>query len=94
MIPPRRKSIQKSIKENKTWVEEFLTVEVYMNEIDTLLEFRSEGETIKEEELDAIFTQLEIGLENLEVKSALSDPEDALGVISENQCRCRWYGEL
>jgi peptide chain release factor 2 len=77
----KAESIQKSIKENKTWVEEFQSVDIFMNEIDTLLEFRAEGETIKEEELDQLFVQLETNLENLEVKSALSDPEDTLGAI-------------
>lgn len=52
-----------------------------MNEIDTLLEFRSEGESIKEEDLDILNSQLEFELENVEVKSALNDPEDNLGAI-------------
>lgn len=77
----KAEAIQKSIKENKTWVEDFQSVELYMNEIEILLEFRAEGESIKEEELDQLYTQLENKLEDLEVKSALSDPEDALGVI-------------
>ena len=77
----KAEAIQKSIKENKTWVEEYLSVEHFMNEIDTLLEFRNEGETIKEEELDGLYLELENLLEDLEVKSALSDPEDALGAI-------------
>ena len=77
----KAEAIQKSIKENKTWVEDFQSVELYMNEIEILLEYRAEGETIKEEELDQLYTQLENNLEDLEVKSALSDPEDALGVI-------------
>ena len=62
-------------------MEDFQSVELYMNEIEILLEYRAEGETIKEEELDQLYTQLENNLEDLEVKSALSDPEDALGVI-------------
>lgn len=62
-------------------MEDFQSVELYMNEIEILLEFRAEGESIKEEELDQLYTQLENKLEDLEVKSALSDPEDALGVI-------------
>jgi peptide chain release factor 2 len=77
----KAEAIQKSIQANKLWVEEFLSVEQYMAEIDTLLEFRAEGETIKEEELDSIFPILESNLENLEVKSSLSDPEDNLGAI-------------
>jgi peptide chain release factor 2 len=52
-----------------------------MNEIEILLEFRAEGESIKEEELDQLYIRLENNLEDLEVKSALSDPEDTLGVI-------------
>lgn len=62
-------------------VDEFLHVAQYESEIDTLLEFRSEGETIKEEELDSLCVTLEESLENLELKSALSEPEDALGAI-------------
>lgn len=77
----KAEAIQKSIKENKTWVEDFQSVEFYMNEIEILLEFRAEGESIKEEELDQLYILLENNLEDLEVKSALSDPEDALGVI-------------
>ena len=77
----KAEAIQKSIKENKTWVEDFQSVEFYMNEIEILLEFRAEGESIKEEELDQLYIRLENNLEDLEVKSALSDPEDALGVI-------------
>jgi hypothetical protein len=46
-------------------------VEKIEHEIDILLEFRSEGETIKEEELDNLFLQFETNLENLELKSAL-----------------------
>jgi peptide chain release factor 2 len=77
----KAEAIQKSIKENKTWVEDFQSVEFYMNEIEILLEFRAEGESIKEEELDQLYIRLENNLEDLEVKSALSDPEDTLGVI-------------
>ena len=77
----KAEAIQKSIKENKTWVEDFQSVEFYMNEIEILLEYRAEGESIKEEELDQLYIRLENNLEDLEVKSALSDPEDALGVI-------------
>lgn len=77
----KAEAIQKSIKENKTWVEDFQSVEFYMNEIEILLEFRAEGESIKEEELDKLYILLENNLEDLEVKSALSDPEDTLGVI-------------
>jgi len=77
----KAEAIQKSIKENKTWVEDFQSVEFYMNEIEILLEFRAEGESIKEEELDQLYILLENNLEDLEVKSALSDPEDTLGVI-------------
>ena len=39
----KAEAIQKSIKENKTWVEDFQSVEFYMNEIEILLEFRAEG---------------------------------------------------
>lgn len=77
----KAEAIQKSIKENKLWVEEFQSVEHFLNEIDTLLEFRAEGEAVREEELDALYIQLEQNLEDLELKSALSDPEDQLGVI-------------
>lgn len=77
----KAEAIQKSIKENKTWVEDFQSVEFYMNEIEILLEFRAEGESIKEEELDQLYILLENNLEDLEVKSALSDSEDTLGVI-------------
>lgn len=77
----KAEAIQKSIKENKTWVEDFQSVEFYMNEIEILLEYRAEGESIKEEELDQLYIRLENNLEDLEVKSALSDPEDTLGVI-------------
>ena len=77
----KAESIQKSIQENKLWIDEFNQVEHYENEIDTLLEFRAEGEFIKEEELDGLYLEFLNTLETLEVKSSLSDPEDNLGAI-------------
>lgn len=77
----KAESIQKSIQENKLWIDEFNQVEYYENEIDTLLEFRAEGESIKEEELDGLYLEFLNTLETLEVKSSLSDPEDNLGAI-------------
>jgi peptide chain release factor 2 len=77
----KAESIQKSIQENKLWIDEFNQVEHYENEIDTLLEFRAEGESIKEEELDGLYLEFLNTLETLEVKSSLSDPEDNLGAI-------------
>jgi peptide chain release factor 2 len=77
----KAESIQKSIQENKLWIDEFNQVEHYENEIDTLLEFRAEGESIKEEELDSLYLEFLNTLETLEVKSSLSDPEDNLGAI-------------
>ncbi|MFY7861843.1 MAG: peptide chain release factor 2 [Chitinophagales bacterium] len=79
--PKKAESIQKSIQENKLWIDEFNQVEHYENEIDTLLEFRAEGETVKEEELDGLYSEFLNTLEALEVKSSLSDPEDNLGAI-------------
>lgn len=76
----RAEKIQKSIQSNKQWVDEYMYLENISNEIDTLLEFQKEGESV-EEELDAQYELYQEAITNVEYKSALSDPEDQLSAI-------------
>lgn len=76
----KAEAVQKAIKANKLWVDEYEVLEQGVLEIETLLEFQKEGESV-EEELDAAFEQLEEATQNLELKSTLNQPEDQLGAL-------------
>lgn len=76
----KAEAVQKAIKANKLWVDEYEVLENGVLEIETLLEFQKEGEAV-EAELDAAYTQLEEATQNLELKSTLNQPEDQLGAL-------------
>jgi len=76
----KAEAVQKAIKANKLWVDEYEVLENGVLEIETLLEFQKEGESV-EEELDAAHAQLEEATQNLELKSTLNQPEDQLGAL-------------
>lgn len=76
----KAEAVQKAIKANKLWVDEYEVLENGVLEIETLFEFQKEGEAV-EEELDAAYTQLEEATQNLELKSTLNQPEDQLGAL-------------
>ena len=76
----KAEAVQKTIKANKLWVDEYEVLENGVLEIETLLEFQKEGEAV-EEELDAAYAQLEEATQNLELKSTLNQPEDQLGAL-------------
>jgi peptide chain release factor 2 len=76
----KAEAVQKAIKANKLWVDEYEVLENGVLEIETLLEFQKEGEAV-EEELDAAHAQLEEATQNLELKSTLNQPEDQLGAL-------------
>lgn len=76
----KAEAVQKAIKANKLWVDEYEVLENGVLEIETLLEFQKEGEAV-EEELDAAYAQLEEATQNLELKSTLNQPEDQLGAL-------------
>lgn len=76
----KAEAVQKAIKANKLWVDEYEVLEQGVLEIETLLEFQKEGESV-EEELDTAYEQLEEATQNLELKSTLNQPEDQLGAL-------------
>jgi peptide chain release factor 2 len=76
----KAEAVQKAIKANKLWVDEYEVLENGVLEIETLLEFQKEGEAV-EAELDTAYTQLEDATQNLELKSTLNQPEDQLGAL-------------
>jgi peptide chain release factor 2 len=76
----KAEAVQKAIKANKLWVDEYEVLENGVLEIETLLEFQKEGEAV-EAELDAAHAQLEEATQNLELKSTLNQPEDQLGAL-------------
>lgn len=76
----KAEAVQKAIKANKLWVDEYEVLENGVLEIETLLEFQKEGEAV-EEELDSAYAQLEEATQNLELKSTLNQPEDQLGAL-------------
>lgn len=76
----KAEAVQKAIKANKLWVDEYEVLENGVLEIETLLEFQKEGEAV-EAELDTVYAQLEEATQNLELKSTLNQPEDQLGAL-------------
>jgi peptide chain release factor 2 len=76
----KAEAVQKAIKANKLWVDEYEVLENGVLEIETLLEFQKEGEAV-EVELDTAYAQLEEATQNLELKSTLNQPEDQLGAL-------------
>ncbi len=76
----KAEAVQKAIKANKLWVDEYEVLENGVLEIETLLEFQKEGEAV-EAELDTAYAQLEEATQNLELKSTLNQPEDQLGAL-------------
>ena len=76
----KAEAVQKAIKANKLWVDEYEVLENGVLEIETLLEFQKEGEAV-EAELDTAYAQLVEATQNLELKSTLNQPEDQLGAL-------------
>lgn len=76
----KAEAVQKAIKANKLWVDEYEVLENGVLEIETLLEFQKEGESV-ETELDVAYAELEEATQNLELKSTLNQPEDQLGAL-------------
>ncbi len=72
----------KKIKIDKGWVKDYKSTEATVEEIEVLLEFYKEGE-VTEKELKDQFARAEEVLEELEMKSTLNTPEDALATVLE-----------
>ncbi len=72
----------KRIKLDKGWVKDYKSTEAAVEEVEVLLEFYKEGE-VTEKELKDQFARAEDALEELEMKSTLNTPEDALACVLE-----------
>ena len=72
----------KEIKSKKVWTDHFKSVEVIVNDLDTLYEFYSAGD-VSEEELNKEAEKTEKAIEVLEFKKMLSNEEDQLSAILE-----------
>ena len=80
--PKSAERILKNIKRLKFWVESYQALHSEREEIDVLAEFFKEGE-VEEAEIEAAYSKLLEGLEDLEFKNMLSAEEDNLDAIIE-----------
>ncbi len=80
--PAYAEKIMKELKLHKHWVEQYRQAEEKISEVEILQEFQAEGEA-SEEEVDAAYREALQAIEELEFKSTLNKPEDALSAILE-----------
>jgi len=80
--PAYAEKIMKELKLHKHWVEQYRQAEEKISEVEILQEFQTEGEA-SEEEVDAAYREALQAIEELEFKSTLNKPEDALSAILE-----------
>jgi len=70
----------KFIQSMKVWVDDYNTIETFVNDLEVLIEFQKEGD-VSEEEVETHYTNTLESLENLEFKNMLSDEGDNLTAI-------------
>ncbi|MCO6463472.1 MAG: peptide chain release factor 2 [Saprospiraceae bacterium] len=80
--PEKAESILKQLKDNKKWVEKFNALEQIADDAEVLLEFQKEGEAT-EEEVDDKYREILAELDEIEFRTTLDQPEDALGCVLE-----------
>jgi len=78
--PKAAELLLKKIKQKKYWTKSYDTVKTALDDLSVLLEFHKEGEAT-EEEIDTVYQDLIIVLEELEFKNMLSAEEDNLGAV-------------
>jgi peptide chain release factor 2 len=72
----------KTLRVDKNWVNKFNTVKAIFDELDVLLEFKSEGE-VSEEEVDEQYQKALEAIEDIEFRSTLDQEEDELSCLLE-----------
>ncbi len=75
--PQRAENIMRKIKSSKVWVDAVGAIQTNIEEIEVLGEFLEAGEA-SAEEIDALYEQTIVLLEDLEFRSTLSAEEDEL----------------
>jgi len=80
--PKKAEEILKEIKLNKFWVNDFQKTLAAYEDAKILREFYEAGEDV-ENDLKEQYKKAEEEIENLEFKSTLNHPEDAMGAILE-----------
>ncbi|MDR9399055.1 peptide chain release factor 2 [Salibacter sp.] len=80
--PKKAESILKEIKRLKNWTTAFDAISEKKDELEVLIEFHESGEG-SEEEIDKTYSQIIEGIEDLEFKNMLSEPEDELDAVLE-----------
>lgn len=78
--PAKAEEIMRGLKAEKNWVSQYQQAEAALGELDVLQEFLAEGEATTEdlEEAEALAAER---LADLEMKSTLSEEQDALNAI-------------
>lgn len=80
--PKKAEEILKEIKLNKFWVNDYESARKEYDDAKAFREFFEAGEDV-ESDLKEQYKKAEDAVENLEFKSTLNQPEDALGAILE-----------
>ncbi len=80
--PAYAEKIMKELKLHKHWVGQYQKVEEKVADVEILQEFQASGEAT-EEEVNTAYAEALHAVEELEFKSTLNQPEDALSAILE-----------
>jgi peptide chain release factor 2 len=78
--PKSAELLLKKIKQKKYWTKSYESVNGALEDLAVLLEFHKEGEAT-EEEIDSVYEELIVVVEELEFKNMLSAEEDNLGAV-------------
>ncbi|MBK8620784.1 MAG: peptide chain release factor 2 [Saprospiraceae bacterium] len=80
--PEKAEAVLKEIKDHKKWIETYKTIQSAIDDAEVLMEFQKEGEA-SEEEVDAKYKEAQQLLDDIEFRTTLDQPEDALDCILE-----------
>lgn len=72
----------KEIKDNKKWVGHYSNLETFADDLDGLLEFQKEG-LVTESEVEEKYQEMLSHLDEIEFRTTLDQPEDALNCTLE-----------
>lgn len=78
--PKKAEKQMKIIRGLKYWVDNFDSLRAGAQDIEVLIEFVKEGEA-DQKEVDALYRDVQNGVEELELKNMLSGEEDALSAV-------------
>jgi len=78
--PKKAEAKMKDIRSLKFWIDAHDRLKTGLDDLEVMLEFIREG-AAEESEGDALFTQLKIDVEELELKNMLSGEEDSLSAV-------------